>query len=316
MDLAGRKMYVLGDRLAEVIDLDTKAYTDLSSKPWAVNFPGLDGTYLAGPGVSWHARTRQIVAWTGGQNLLLIDPATGVAKTVAMGGVTVSAAPSAGTYGRFRVIPGTDQVVLVNSVYENVFIGTVPFGGGTPLPPLPPPPPPPPPPPTGDTVPPSVSVTVPPSPVAGTFNAVVTATDNVGVTTISLYLDGVKLHGPFPNAGNATIPINSTSLTNGAHTVQARASDAAGNQGVSSTVGFTVSNASSPPPPAPVPTQPPTPPPTPTPTPTPPPTGDTVPPSVSVTVPPSPVAGTFNAVVTATDNVGVTTISLYLDGVK
>jgi hypothetical protein len=131
-------MYVLGDRLAEVIDLDTKAYTYLAGKPWAMNFPGLDGTYLPGPGVSWHARTKQIVAWTGGQNVLLIDPATDVASTVAMSGAAPALVGSSGTYGRFRVLPGTDQVVLVNSVYENVFIGTVPFDGdGTVPSPLP-----------------------------------------------------------------------------------------------------------------------------------------------------------------------------------
>jgi hypothetical protein len=141
MDVVGRKMYVLGDRLAEVIDLDTKAYTDLRGKPWVAAFPGVGGGtgYLAGPGVSWHARTKQIVAWVGGNNLLLINPATNTIKSVTMGGATVTAAPSAGTYGRFRVIPDTDQVVLVNGVTENVFIGIVPFGGTlapTPAPPL------------------------------------------------------------------------------------------------------------------------------------------------------------------------------------
>ena len=132
MDVIGRKMYVLGDRLAEVMDLDSKAYTDLRGKPWVAAFPGVGGGtgYLAGPGVSWHARTKQIVAWVGGNNLLLINPATDTIKSITMGGATVTAAPSAGTYGRFRVIPGTDQVVLVNAVDQNVFIGTVPFGGG------------------------------------------------------------------------------------------------------------------------------------------------------------------------------------------
>src|SRR5207249_3310169 len=65
MDMAGRKMYVIGDRLAEVIDLDTKAYTDLRSKPWAADFvrPVWQGGYTNGPGIAWQARTKQIVAW-------------------------------------------------------------------------------------------------------------------------------------------------------------------------------------------------------------------------------------------------------------
>jgi hypothetical protein len=128
MDLVGRKMYVIGDRLAEVIDLDSRAYTDLRGKPWVANVRGVGGGtgYFAGPGVSWHARAKQIVVWTGGNDLLLINPATDSSKTITMAGVTVPAPPGGGTYGRFRVIPGTDQVVLVNAVGENVFIGTLP----------------------------------------------------------------------------------------------------------------------------------------------------------------------------------------------
>jgi hypothetical protein len=128
MDGAGRKMYVLGERLAEVCDLDTHVVTPITA-PWAELFRKApwSGGYPTGPGIDWHDRTRQIVAWVGGNNLLLIDPKTGTSRTVIMGGVQVSAAEGSGTFGRFRVIPGTDLVVLVNSVNENVFIGSVPF---------------------------------------------------------------------------------------------------------------------------------------------------------------------------------------------
>jgi len=128
MDLVGRKMYVIGDRLAEMIDLDSKTYTDLRGKPWVANVRGVGGGtgYFAGPGVSWHARTKQIVAWTGGNDLLLVNPATDSSKVITMSGVTMPTPPSAVTYGRFRVIPGTDQVVLVNAVNDNVYIGTLP----------------------------------------------------------------------------------------------------------------------------------------------------------------------------------------------
>ena len=47
-------------------------------------------------------------------------------RTVTMKGVTVSSMEESGTYGRFRIIPGTDQVVLLNAVDQNVFIGTLP----------------------------------------------------------------------------------------------------------------------------------------------------------------------------------------------
>ena len=140
-DPATRTFYVLGQGIAEQYDLarcpGSRCYADLSRRPWAVRFLNKG---IQGPGVGWHARTKQIVAWMqgiDGNSLTLINPATDAFRTVSMGGVTVSKALSAGTYGRFRVIPGTDTVVLVNSVSENVFIGTVPFDG------VPPPPPPP-----------------------------------------------------------------------------------------------------------------------------------------------------------------------------
>ena len=138
MDITGRKMYVLGDGLAEMYDLDTKAYTNLATQPWAARFI-IRGT--EGPGLAWHERTKQIVAWMAGIDgnaVDVINPATGTRTSVPMGGVTVSTPPAAGTYGRFRMLPGTDQVVLVNSVTENVFIGTIPFDGAA-LPPSPPP---------------------------------------------------------------------------------------------------------------------------------------------------------------------------------
>jgi len=126
MDPAGRKMYVIGDRLAEVIDLDSKGYTDLRGKLWAAEIPGVGKGNFQGPGVAWHARSKQIVVWVGGNNLMLINPATDTFKTITMGGVAVPQPPSAGTYGRFRIIPDTDQVVLVNAVDQDVFIGTLP----------------------------------------------------------------------------------------------------------------------------------------------------------------------------------------------
>jgi hypothetical protein len=117
MDLVGRKMYVLGDGLAEMYDLDTKAYTNLAGQPWASRFITRG---LQGPGVAWHERTRQIVAWMqDGNSVDVINPATGTRISVPMGGVTVSTPPDAGTYGRFRMLPGTDQVVLVN--YDRVW---------------------------------------------------------------------------------------------------------------------------------------------------------------------------------------------------
>jgi hypothetical protein len=121
MDATGRRMYVLGDRLAEVIDLDAHTVTRITDA-WATPIKAVQG-----PGIGWHESTKQIVAWLGGNDLVLIDPKTRTSRMVQMTGVKVSPAVSAGTFGRFRVVPGTDLVVLVNSVHEPVFIGSIPF---------------------------------------------------------------------------------------------------------------------------------------------------------------------------------------------
>ena len=126
MDVVGRKMYVLAWNLAEAIDLDTYAVTKIVA-PWT----SLLGGFPEGPGVAWHSASKRIVLWTGGQTIYLIDPKTNVVTKVAMGGATLTAPSGSGIYGSFDVIPGTDQVVLVNSVFENVFIGTVPFDSPT-----------------------------------------------------------------------------------------------------------------------------------------------------------------------------------------
>ena len=69
------------------------------------------------------------MVWFNGNDLMLIDPKARTSRMVEMKGAKVSPAVSAGTFGRFRVVPGTDLVVLVNSVNEPVFVGSVPFDG-------------------------------------------------------------------------------------------------------------------------------------------------------------------------------------------
>ena len=68
------------------------------------------------------------------------------------------------------------------------------------------------------------------------------ASDNVGVTSVQFLLDGAALGAP-----DTTTPYgvtwDTTTAPNGAHTVSARASDAAGNTGTATAVNVTVSNA-------------------------------------------------------------------------
>jgi YD repeat-containing protein len=147
--------------------------------------------------------------------------------------------------------------------------------------------------------PPSVSMTAPAAgaTVSGTSVTVsANATDNVGVASVQFRLDGGNL-----NAADTTAPYstswNSTTATDGSHTLTAIARDAAGNRTTATSVTVTVSNGTPPPPP--------------------PPAADTTPPSVSMTAPAAgaTVSGASVTVsANATDNVGVAGVQFRLDG--
>src|SRR6185295_18000561 len=105
-------------------------------------------------------------------------------------------------------------------------------------------------PPVPDTQPPVTSITAPASgaTLSGTVSVTASATDNVGVTSVDFYLDGVL------QASDTTAPYAwswNTAGADGAHTLRTEAHDAAGNLGVSADVPVTVST-------PPVDTQPPT----------------------------------------------------------
>lgn len=93
-----------------------------------------------------------------------------------------------------------------------------------------------------DTQAPATSITAPANgaTVFGTVSVTASATDNVGVTSVDFYLDGVL------QASDATSPYSwswsTASAANGTHTLRSEAHDAAGNTGVSSNVTVTVSN--------------------------------------------------------------------------
>ena len=135
--------------------------------------------------------------------------------------------------------------------------------------------------PSPDTQAPTISATETGTSGTITFNA--TATDNVGVTSVEFYVDGV-LKGT-DTASPYTMTLDSTTLTNASHTLTAKAYDAAGNIGTSTGVAFTISN----------------------------PVPDTQAPTVSATETGTSGTITFNA--TATDNVGVAKVEFYVDGV-
>jgi hypothetical protein len=142
-----------------------------------------------------------------------------------------------------------------------------------------------------DTTPPSVNLTAPVSGsvVSGTAKVAATATDNVGVTRIEFYVDNaLKQSGT-----GTTYAWDTSSYTNASHTLQVRAYDAAGNVGSSAATTVTVSNST------PATTSP-----------------DTTPPAVSITSPTNGarVKGSVTISAKASDNIGVASIELYLDG--
>jgi chitodextrinase len=144
---------------------------------------------------------------------------------------------------------------------------------------------------TPDTTPPTVSLTAPANgaTVSSTIAVTATAADNVGVASVQFQLDGANLGG-LDTATPYSASWNTTTATNGAHTLKAIAKDAAGNSTTSATVSVTVNNGPA----------------------------DTTPPSVPTGLTATAVSSAqINLSWTAsTDNVGVTGYNIYRGGTK
>ncbi len=140
-----------------------------------------------------------------------------------------------------------------------------------------------------DTTPPTVSMTSPAnnSTVSGTSVTLsATASDNVGVTSVQFKVDGTVIGTD--TSSPYSMSWNTTTISNGSHSLTATASDAATNSTTSSVISVTVSNSSI----------------------------DTTPPSVSITYPANAATlnGTYNITASAVDNVGVVGVQFKLDG--
>ena len=122
--------------------------------------------------------------------------------------------------------------------------------------------------------------------VSGTVSVQPQATDDVCVTRLELLVDTTVV-ATF-TGGTGTWSWDTTKAANGTHTLQARAYDAAGNRGDSTPVNVTVSNT----------------------------VADTTAPTVQINSPVArtTVSGSVSVSVSASDNVGVTAVKLYVDG--
>ena len=137
-----------------------------------------------------------------------------------------------------------------------------------------------------DTTAPTVTIQSPTagSTISGVVSVTIGATDNVGVSRIEYYLDGA-LVGNSPTSP-AVFTWDTRTHANGTASLVAKAFDAAGNAGTSSPLSVSVQN-------------------------------DSTPPSVSFTSPRpfSVVSGVVSVAIGASDNVGVSRIEYYQDGV-
>jgi PKD repeat protein len=97
---------------------------------------------------------------------------------------------------------------------------------------------------TSDTTAPTVAISAPASgaTVSGTTTVSATASDNVKVVGVQFLLDGIAIGAEQPGPAYS-ISWNAASASNGAHTITARARDAAGNTKLSAARSVTVANA-------------------------------------------------------------------------
>jgi hypothetical protein len=138
-----------------------------------------------------------------------------------------------------------------------------------------------------DVIPPTISIT---SPLSGTLSGTITmtasASDNVGVTRVEFLVDSVVVA---TSTGSVPLSctIDSTRFSNGAHSLGAKAYDAAGNSGISGLISVSIYNA------------------------------DTIPPTTKLTSPSSAatVSSTISLSATASDNVGVTKVEFLVDNI-
>ena len=102
---------------------------------------------------------------------------------------------------------------------------------------------------TPDSTPPTVSLTAPAqgATLSGTVTVSATAADNVGVAGVTFLLDGAAI-GSEDVTAPYSVSWNTTTATNGSHSLTARARDGAGNQTTSSPpIAVTVTNVAPPP---------------------------------------------------------------------
>ncbi|MCU1245747.1 MAG: hypothetical protein JWN02_1657 [Acidobacteria bacterium] len=210
-------------------------YTTDTSSP--IIFTGPYGSPSAGRGLGLFGSTSMTVSGTGkahiwksgaahGTTLVTYATSTyGAGRVAAVGdsSITEDATNGCGhtTYLGYNDPAWDNGKLIANGI---AYVGGTGGGGG------------------GDTTPPTVSITSPANgaTVSGTISVNATASDNVGVTKVEFYLDGTL------KSTDTTSPyswsFDTTTVSNGSHSLTAKAYDAALNSTTSTAVSVTVNN--------------------------------------------------------------------------
>ncbi|PIE85031.1 hypothetical protein CSA08_04285 [Candidatus Gracilibacteria bacterium] len=77
------------------------------------------------PGLAYVPTLKKFVVWNGGESLYALDGKTWKWSRIVnsnLNQIIPTQANKNGTYGRFRYIPSKNALIVVNSIYENVYI--------------------------------------------------------------------------------------------------------------------------------------------------------------------------------------------------
>lgn len=204
---------------------------------------------------------------TAARTVQRVDPCGSTWNTLTEGSSNPGSGAGAGCGGGVKINEHSDASGTGNYIYEFIELHNDAASGG-------------------DTTAPATSITAPAdgAVVSSAVSVTASASDDVGVTKVEFWLDGAL------QSTDTSSPYewswNTLGSTNGAHSLQSKAYDAANNVGTSAAVNVTVSN-------------------------------DTTPPSTSITAPTdgATVSAVVSVTASATDNVGVTKVEFWLDGV-
>ena len=160
---------------------------------------------------------------TAARSMQRTDPCGSTWNAVLESSANPGSGAGAGCGGGVKINEFADASGTGNYVYEYIELHNDSAGGG-------------------DTTAPSTSITAPANNaiVSSAVSVTASAADNVAVTKVEFWLDGVL------QSTDTTSPYawswDTATVTNGAHTLQSKAYDAANNVGTSSTISVTVSN--------------------------------------------------------------------------